>query len=37
MKPNFWTAAACAAIALPAMAADLTYRADVQILLPFST
>jgi hypothetical protein len=33
MKPNFWTAAACAAIALPAMAADVTYRADVAPLL----
>ena len=33
MKPNFWTAAACAAIALPAMAADVSYRADVAPLL----
>jgi hypothetical protein len=33
MKPNFWTTAACAAIALPAMAADVSYRADVAPLL----
>ncbi|MCX7247235.1 MAG: cytochrome C [Burkholderiales bacterium] len=33
MKLNFWTAAACAAIALPAMAADVSYRADVAPLL----
>ena len=33
MKLNFWTSAACAAIALPAMAADVSYRADVAPLL----
>ena len=33
MKLNFWTTAACAAIALPAMAADVSYRADVAPLL----
>jgi hypothetical protein len=33
MKLNFWTTAACAAFALPAMAADVSYRADVAPLL----
>ena len=33
MKLNCWTSAACAAIALPAMAADVSYRADVAPLL----
>ena len=33
MKPNFWTTAACAAFALPAMAADVSYRNDVAPLL----
>ena len=33
MKLNFWTAAACAAIALPAIAADVSYRNDVAPLL----
>jgi hypothetical protein len=33
MKLNFWTTAACAAIALPAMAADVSYRNDVAPLL----
>jgi hypothetical protein len=33
MKLNFWTTAACAAIALPTMAADVSYRNDVAPLL----
>jgi hypothetical protein len=33
MKLNFWTTAACAAFVLPAMAADVSYRADVAPLL----
>ena len=33
MKLNFWTAAACAAIALPAIAAEVSYRNDVAPLL----
>ena len=33
MQINVWTSAACAAIALPAMAADVSYRADVAPLL----
>jgi len=33
MKLNLLTAAACAAIALPAMAADVTYRNDVAPML----
>ena len=33
MKPIFFASVACAALALPAMAADVTYRADVAPLL----
>ena len=33
MQLNVWTTAACAAIALPAMAAEISYRTDVAPLL----